>query len=122
MVMVPPQRLRPVVAALVDVVLRRELGGPHRIDRKAAQHTVDHLLEKLYGMPSFLTPGMQLAAIGMEQLGRLSGGRPFPELSPEQAASLVARIRQLNPPLIINFVDFFDKMGVFIYYCQVEGE
>jgi hypothetical protein len=65
---------------------------------------------------------MQLAAIGMEQLGRLSGGLPFPELSPEQAASLVARIRQLNPPLIINFVDFFDKMGVFIYYCQVEGE
>lgn len=118
--MFPARLLEPTVSALVDSVTA-DVYEERRADAASLHdETTRVLIHKLQGMPRHLSLPMQGLTLAFDWAGVISAGRPF------HRQSLQQRQRQLrawkNGPigLLRTFVDFYEKMGVFVYCSTVE--
>lgn len=112
--------LRPVVAALVRAVLSID-DRVAREQRPVLEATTDGLLRKIYGMPRYLGLGMMMLVVLFDWYGLFFGLRRFRALSLDRATRQLEHWRRLPVGPCRQFVEFYEKMGTFIYYSQLEA-
>ncbi len=111
-------RAQPAVAGIVEAVIAAELrrdnlqGVPH-ID--ATAHDV---LGKIAAMPPHLSAGM----LGLVLLFEHHTGRRASAMSLPERQALLAKWRQSPIGPLRQLVQFYEKMGTFIFYSHVEEE
>lgn len=118
----PTHHLQPVVAPLLRVILTRELGQGGIIDEEMLSHTVVAMLDKMRQMPRFMGVGIAALTVAFDADGVRFGGRRFRDNPPQAQLSQAAAWRSSRAPLLPDFMDFYGKMGVFVYWSHVCGE
>ena len=106
---------RPVVDSLVRRVLELDDG----VDPLVGE-TSDILLHKIDHMPQPLGAGMLALTLLFDASGAVAGGHTFRAMDAGAQRRHIERWRSV--PLGRDFVAFYEKMGVFVYYSRREGE
>jgi hypothetical protein len=118
--MQPSAPISHVVASLAEVVVAAESrGAPNPV---AVAWVADQLCGKLDTMPRFLALGMSAMTIAFDASGTFAGGLPFHRLSLERRVGWLKAWRRAPVSVLGDFVDFYEKMGVFTYWCWVEEQ
>ena len=108
------------VLALTDATLADQLG--HRPDDATRSEVAQVLLGKLRAMPKFLGSGMLgvTCLVGLSTLP--SHGRPVHRRPREERRRRLSQLQGAPVNVLRDFASFYEKMGVFAYYCQVEAK
>lgn len=106
--------LRPTVSTLVRDLVAEENGGEAFV-----APATEVLLHRIGGMAPHLAMGMSALTLGFSAWGLARGGRPFPAQSRQARARRFEEWRALPGPLA-SWVQFYEKMGVFVYWAVVE--
>ncbi len=114
------RRAAPVVRALTAAVIAEQLGREELCGAACVDETAEVLLGKLTAMPTYLGLGMLAAALVFDEGARARGGRRFRDLDHRGRAAWLARWRAAPVGALRDFVAFFDKLGVFVYYALLE--
>lgn len=118
----PVHHLEPVIEPLLRAILVRELGEGAQIDEEMLGRTVASMMEKVQQMPRFMGVGIAALTVVFDADGvRFGGGRFRTNAEPQQRAQ-AASWRASTGPLLPDFMDFYGKMGVFVYWSHVCGE
>lgn len=118
----PVQRLEPVIEPLLRAILLRELGEGGEVEEVMLGRTVQSMVEKVRQMPRFMGIGIAALTIAFDADGLRFGGRRFRSNAEVQQRAQVAAWRSSAGPLRPDFMDFYGKMGVFVYWSHVCGE
>ena len=110
----------PVIQRLVEAVVARELERDDVEGVAYLQETAEVLRRKLSQMPVHLGMGMAIFTLLFDAAAASRGGRPFRALTLAERAAWLARWRSLPLSFFQDFADFYEKMGVFVYYSHVE--
>ena len=113
-------RLQPTVAAIVAAVVTAEIGGPDQLDPAALAGAQRIMGERLRAMPPHMSAGMLALTTLFEQGGWATGGAPFSALPAARQAAVLGAWRRSPIPFCRDFVDFYEKMGVFVYWSIIE--
>ena len=113
-------RLQPTVAAIVAAVVTAEIGGPAYVDAEALARAQALMGRRLLAMPPHMSAGMLALTTLFEQGGWATGGAPFSALSADRQATVLGAWRHSPIPFCRDFVDFYEKMGVFVYWSIIE--
>jgi hypothetical protein len=114
------QRLAPTVGAIVNAVVTAEIGGPDEVDAAALAAARALMVKRLLAMPPHMGGGMLALTLLFEQSGLAHGGRPFSRLPVGAQAAMLQGWREAPVPFCRDFVDFYEKMGVFVYWSIIE--
>lgn len=114
------RRAAPAVGALTATVIAAQLGREDVDGVAWVDETAAVLLGKLTAMPTYLGVGMLSAALLFDEGARAAGGRRFRELDHRARLAWLDRWRGAPVGVLRDFVAFFEKMGVFVYYSHVE--
>lgn len=118
----PSHRLLPVIAPLLETVMLAELGGPEAVRRDVLAQTTATMAGKLRQMPRFMGLGIAALTLAFDADGVRFGGGRFRD-NPAEARLAQARAwRDSALPFLPDFMDFYGKMGVFVYWSHHEGE
>ncbi len=110
----------PIIDRLVETVIARELERDDVVGVAHVRETAEVLLRKLGQMPSHLGFGMALFTLLFDAAAATSGGRPFRALPLAARVAWLARWRALPLSVCQDFADFYEKMGVFVFYSHME--
>jgi hypothetical protein len=114
-------KLEALIEALVDTVVRRDGRLSADVPLAHVVGTATELMARLDDMPVHLGQGLKTATHMFNQAARAHGGRSF------LGAEVKARTRALDAwsrsaiGVQRDFVDFYEKMGLFIYRCLEEA-
>lgn len=114
------RQLSPVVEALVQTVVANDKAQSTLSADPFVGPTRDELLTKLRGMPSYLGTPMLGATLAFDAYGLMRGGRAFRHQDLDQQKAQLAAWKQGPVSFMRDFVDFYEKMGIFLYYSQQE--
>ena len=78
--------------------------------------------ERIRMMPQFMGAGMVGLTAAFDLYGLLRTGRRFRKQRPEQRRAQLAQWKHGPVGLGRSFVDFYEKMGIFVYYSRMEEE
>lgn len=110
----------PLVERVVGAVLHDEVGDA--VNPELQTKTVAFVCEKMEQMPRFLGLGMMGMTAAFDMWGVVTAGRRFSRQTHEQQKRQLAQWKNAPVGLCRNFVDFYQKMGIFCYYSQLEEE
>jgi hypothetical protein len=116
--MQPSAPITAVVASLAEVVVAAESAGAP--DPEAVAWVADQLCGKLDAMPRYLALGMSAMTVAFDASASLMGGRPFHRQPLARRQRWLRLWRGAPVSVLGDFVDFYEKMGVFTYWCWVE--
>ena len=119
---VPTHRLEPVVGPLLEAVLSLELGPEGAVDASLLAHTRATMLRKLAQMPRFMGLGIAALTVAFDADGVRFGGRRFRDNALDARKAQAQAWRDSALPMLPDFMDFYGKMGVFVYWSHSEGE
>jgi hypothetical protein len=112
----------PVIGEIVGCVVAAEVGGAAEIDPAAIGPAVEVMRNKVRSMPPHLGAGMVLFTHVFDAYGLVTGGRPFHSLSEEERRQQLSAWRESPIGFCRDFVDFYEKMGIFSYWSVVEEQ
>ena len=118
----PVHRLEPVIAPLLRAILQRELGDEATLDEQMLCRTVKSMMDKVSEMPRFMGVGIAALTVVFDADGIRFGGSRFRSNPPAVQQAQAAAWRASTGPLLPDFMDFYGKMGVFVYWSHVCGE
>jgi len=111
--------LQRVISSLVLTVVNEAKGPSEPLSEPSLNRAVEVMQNRLFMMPRFLGLPMVMATILFEFFGILVGARLFHNL-PQSRRQRQLRIWRNSPvSLFGNFVDFYEKMGVFAYFSDL---
>lgn len=113
-------RLHAVVRAIAEAEVAEEL---HRdeLDGVPFLAEVAEVLERrLLGMPGHFALGMVALTLVFDRAAVATDGAPFRELPLSRRRAALARLRGKPLGPLSNFTTFYDKMGPFIFWSQLE--
>jgi hypothetical protein len=118
----PQALLDPVLGTVVRSIVAEAVGAsdadpPEPLDKAAAV-----MQERIRLMPRFLGYPMMGATVAFELYGVVVGGRLFHQLSPEKRRKQIQQWRDAPISFFQDFLDFYEKMGVFAYFTERFGE
>ena len=113
------RRLEPIVSAIAEAVISGELGGA-AADPADVAHVTENLLFKVANLPSYLRHGFVAVTHVFDKAAIAAGGRSFRRQSPADRLAFMGQWRNLPSGFAGNFLDLYEKMGIFIYYTLVE--
>lgn len=106
--------LSPTVTALLRTLL-----APTDTTRHEARLT-EEMLARLRGMPRYMGVGVAGLTVAFDSAALATRGRRFHQLDVEAQRAHLALWRKA--PLAADMVDFYEKMGTFVFYSLVEEE
>jgi hypothetical protein len=114
-------KLESVVMALVDTVVRRDgnLSADAPVPHAAA--TATELIARLDAMPVHLGQALKTATRVFNQAARAHGGRSFLKAKVPARKRALDAWSQSSVSVQRDFVDFYEKMGLFVYRCLEEA-
>ena len=112
--------LKRTVTAIAEAALTDQLGAPPEAADAEAVGAL--LLQKLEGMPRFLGGGMRGVTLLFELAPLPTRGRPYHRLPLGERQARLKALKSAPLPALRDFVSFYEKMGVFAYYCRVEAQ
>ncbi len=121
--LIPPPveaRLLVVIRAFAEVIIADETGSDDPASLAFVAETADVLRRRLLGMPRYLAGGMVVMTLAFDSGARTLAGAPFHALPIPGRRKVIHRVRAIPVGLIHNFVSFYEKLGVFIYWSLVE--
>lgn len=107
----------PVARAIVEAVLAQQLGGADPALIEGLDTTARQVAAKVEGMSRFMATAMLSATLVFDAT---AGPTPFRAQSIPDRQAALARWRQAPVGVLRDFVMFWEKMTVFVYYCQRE--
>lgn len=113
-------RLRAVVRAIAEAEVAEEL---HRDELEGVPFladTAEVLERRLLGMPGHFAAGMVALTLIFDRAAVVTDGAPFRELPLAKRRRALARLRGKPLGPLANFTTFYDKMGPFIFWSQLE--
>jgi hypothetical protein len=110
----------PTVEALAQAVIADQLGRDDVRGEPFVAETGATLLHKLASMPAYLSIGMLGTAVVFERSSLLRGGRAFSQMDQAARAAKLRRWRRAPIGVLRDFVAFYEKLGVFVYYSHEE--
>ncbi len=96
------------IHGITEEILRREIA---EVSPELVERVSDRLRRKLAGMPSHLRLGMTGLTLGFSVTSRVTPGG---------AGALLERWRTSTLPALPDFVAFYEKMGLFTLYSELE--
>jgi len=111
--------LQKVISSLVLTVVSEAKGPSEPLSEPSLNRAVEVMQNRLYLMPRFLGLPMVCATILFEFFGILVGARLFHNLSQSRRQKQLRIWRNAPISLFGNFVDFYEKMGVFAYFSDL---
>lgn len=111
--------LERIISALVLTVVNEAKGSSDPISEPSLKRAADVMQNRLYMMPRFLGLPMVMATIFFEFFGILMGARLFHSLPQSKRQKQLKVWRNAPISLFGNFVDFYEKMGVFAYFSDL---
>jgi len=110
----------PTIRALARSIIALEVGAD-RIDRTPfVNETAEGLFRKMELMPPHLGAGMIGLTLAFAAQTTAAGGKPFSSQPAERQRALLDAWKYGPISLTRDFVQFYEKMGVFIWYSLVE--
>lgn len=110
----------PTIQALARSVVALEVGAD-RIDATPfLDETAEGLFRKMVLMPPHLGAGMIGLTLGFAGHSVGAGGKPFAQLPLDRQREILDGWKYSRISLTRDFVQFYEKMGVFIWYSLVE--
>jgi hypothetical protein len=119
---VDPARLllNPVIASLVETVLVDDLDGPTPVEQEYLDQTSRVLLHRMVNMPRHLAAGMMMLTVAFDLSAVPAHGARFRALGVQHRGEHLGRWKAAPVGVFRDFVDFYEKMGVFVYYSHIE--
>ena len=114
------RRAAPVVDGLTRTVIADQLGREDVAGLDFVDETAAELLKKLTGMPAYLSLAMLGTTVAFDQSARVRGGRRFRSLDHAERMAWLDLWRAAPVGVFRDFVAFYEKMGVFVYYTHIE--
>jgi len=115
------QQVTPVVKSLIQSVVSEELGTDHPDHAQHIDDTTTVMTERIEMMPTFLSMPMVLMTAVFDAYGVTRKGKPFHRQTLEQQIQQVHQWKHSPIGSLRDFIDFYEKMGTFVYYCQLEN-
>jgi len=109
-----------VVDGLARTVIADQLGRSDVAGVDFVDETSAALLKKLTHMPAYLGIAMLGTTVAFDQSARVRGGRKFRALDHEARMAWLNVWRGAPVGVFRDFVAFYEKMGVFVYYTHIE--
>jgi len=119
---VPAHRLLPVIEPLLATVLCAELGSADAIDPALLRQTTATMAGKLNQMPRYMGLAIAGLTVAFDADGVRFGGGRFRDNAPDARLAQARAWRDSRVPFLPDFMDFYVKMGVFVYWSHHEGE
>ena len=119
---VPADRLRPVILPLLRTILTEELGEGAAPEPELLRQTAATMERKLVQMPRYMGLGIAALTLVFDAGGLRFGGHAFRDNPPEAQRAQARSWRFSRVPFCRDFMDFWGKMGVFVYWSHHEGE
>lgn len=118
----PVQPLTPVLQPLLHTIVSAELGEGAAMDAAVLARTVQTMQGKLLQMPRYMGMGIAALTLVFDRDGRRFGPGRFRDNPPAARRAQAQAWRNSRLPLMRDFMDFFGKMGIFVYWSHHEGE
>ena len=119
----PAERaLDPVIHAIVRTLVAEAAGAGVALDERALAAAARAMRGRIGLMPRFLGLPMAGATLFFDATGALAGGRPFRKLPDEQRHKVVELWRKAPISFFQDFLEFYGKMGIFVYFSEVAPE
>lgn len=112
--------LTPAVRGVLEAVVADAVGGPEKVDPQILKTTTDRMMERLGLMPTFLGVPMAGATVVFDAMGILYAGRPFRSQPTPSRHKQMESWRNAPIGFLRNYLDFWEKMGVFVYFSTLE--
>jgi len=103
--------LKPVVAGLIRCQIKE--AGP-------VEKTADMLLYRMSVMPVYLSVPMVILTLLFDAGAMFRSGRRFRSQSAVEQTRYVQAIKKSRLGICKDFMQFYEKMGTFIYFAQQE--
>lgn len=113
--------VRPMLGSVARSVVAAAVGVSNDRDTHI-ERTSEVMWEKISLMPKFLGYPMMGATLAFDLYGIAVGGRPFHLLGPEARQRQIHQWRTAPIAFCQDFLDFYEKMGTFVYYTERYGE
>jgi hypothetical protein len=110
----------PVVSALVRTVVTEALGSESRVHDEALKRTEVEILKRIRVMPRYLGLPISILTVVFDWSGLVTSAKPFHSQDREQRRRLLKLWRSTPIGLFDSFVDFYEKMGTFVYFHLAE--
>ena len=107
-------RLRPVVRNLLLDLVAEEFGTDH------LEESTDRLLHRIAEMPPHLGAGMAMLTLMYESHGIARYGQAMHALAPEKRRRMFSRWKDSPVGPMRDWTQFYEKMGVFVYWSTME--
>ncbi|MFH1469789.1 MAG: hypothetical protein ABIO70_35720 [Pseudomonadota bacterium] len=119
----PAERaLDPVIHAIVRTLVTEAAGAGVELDEHALNVAAQAMRGRIGLMPRFLGLPMAGATLFFDATGALSGGLPFRMLPQERRQRVVELWRKAPISFFQDFLEFYGKMGIFVYFSEVAPE
>jgi hypothetical protein len=117
----PGKILTPVLGSVVRSVVSEAVGAPEGGDEHLDRAS-KVMQEKVGLMPRFLAWPMMGATLAFDLYGFAVGGRPFHSLPSDARRRQIRQWREAPISFCQDFLDFYEKMGTFVYFSERYGE
>ena len=104
----------------MQAVVSDAMGAGQKIDEEALGITTARMVERLGLMPRFLGVPMASATVVFDLAGWVHAGRPFRRQGVDAQHKQMETWRNAPIGFFRDFLDFWEKMGVFVYFSTVE--
>ena len=112
--------LTPSVRGIVDAVVGEAIGSSGKIDEEVARITTARMIERLSLMPRFLGVPMGSVAVVFDAVGIAFAGKRFRNQNAHDRRRQMEIWRKIPIGVFGDFLDFWQTMGVFVYFSTLE--
>ena len=116
------KRVKRAIAGIAQMLLIEEQADGGAPTERTVEAVTDQLYGKLDDMPPHLRAGMMGMTLVFDMAGVSHGGHRTHHLEVEQRRALLAQWKTGRLGPLRDFVAFYEKMGVFIYYSLLEEQ
>ncbi|MDG1481516.1 MAG: hypothetical protein P8R54_18110 [Myxococcota bacterium] len=116
------ERAAPVVSGLAEAVIAAEVG---RVDLAGYPHVAETgrvLLKRITQMPPHLSVGMLVLVVSFDNYCRVRAGSGVAGMDNTRRQEMLGKWKVSPIGPLRQFVQFYEKMGTFVYYSCVEEE
>jgi hypothetical protein len=111
-----------VVSGLAEAIIAAEVGRGEHSDPVHVLKTGELLLQRITQMPPHLSFGMLILVLSFDRFCRSRAGGPVAKLSNPARLEMLGSWKTSPIGPLRQFVQFYEKMGSFVYYSCVEED
>lgn len=116
------RRAAPVVSGLAEAVIAAEVGQTDLTGHPHVAQTGSILLKRITQMPPHLSVGMLVLVLSFDRYCRARAGSGVAGLDNRRRQEMLGRWKVSPVGPLRQFVQFYEKMGTFVYYSCLEEE